>query len=43
VVCAYVAAYSEANPTAVRLMGDLESGYILTPVTADIALKFDSA
>jgi predicted RNase H-like nuclease len=43
VVCAYIAAYSEANPTAVRLMGDPESGYILTPVTADIALQFDSA
>jgi len=42
VVCAYIAAYSEANPAAVRVMGDIETGYILTPVTPDIARAFDS-
>jgi len=43
VVCAYVAAYSEANPTAVRTMGDVDTGSILTPVTSDIARQFDQA
>jgi predicted RNase H-like nuclease len=43
IVCAYIAAYSVANPTAVRVMGDMTSGYILTPVTAEIARDYDSA
>jgi len=42
VVCAYIAAYSEANPTGVRVIGDIESGYIVTPVTPDIARIVDS-
>jgi predicted RNase H-like nuclease len=42
VVCAYIAAYSAANPTAVRVIGDIETGYILTPVTPDIARILDS-
>jgi predicted RNase H-like nuclease len=42
VVCAYIASYSDANPTAVRVIGDIETGYILTPVTPDIARVIDS-
>ena len=41
VVCAYIAAYASTNPTSVRAMGNVETGYILTPVTADIAHRFD--
>lgn len=41
VVCAYIAAYANANPSGVRIMGDVDTGYILTPVTADIARRFD--
>ncbi|GAA1711619.1 hypothetical protein GCM10009745_69640 [Kribbella yunnanensis] len=43
IVCAYIAAYAVANPTAVRAMGDLKTGYILTPVTPQIATAYDSA
>ncbi|GAB3953267.1 DUF429 domain-containing protein [Kribbella albertanoniae] len=42
IVCAYIAAYAVANPTAVRAMGDLKTGYILTPVTTQIANAYDS-
>lgn len=42
IVCAYIAHYASAHPTAVRAMGDPETGYILTPVTPDIATRFDS-
>ena len=31
VVCAYVAAYADRHPDRMRLYGDLEQGYILTP------------
>ncbi|TDD59343.1 DUF429 domain-containing protein [Kribbella antibiotica] len=43
IVCAYIAAYAVANPTAVRAMGNPETGYILTPVTPEIASAYDSA
>jgi predicted RNase H-like nuclease len=43
IVCAYIAAYAVANPTAVRVMGDMKTGYILTPVTLQIASAYDSA
>ncbi len=42
VVCAYIAAYATHRHDAVRVMGDLASGYILTPVTPEIGLAFDS-
>ncbi|WP_121254098.1 DUF429 domain-containing protein [Nocardioides ferulae] len=31
VVCAYVAAYADRHPARMRLYGDLDQGYILTP------------
>jgi len=43
IVCAYIAAYAVANPAAVRAMGDVTTGYILTPVTPQIATAYDSA
>jgi predicted RNase H-like nuclease len=42
VVCAYVAAYATREQASVRVMGDLASGYILTPVTPEIGRAFDS-
>jgi predicted RNase H-like nuclease len=43
VVCAYIATYATHRQDAVRVMGDVTSGYILTPVTPEIGLAFDSA
>jgi predicted RNase H-like nuclease len=40
-VCAYIARYSRHRPEGVRVFGDLATGYILTPVTADIAAAID--
>ncbi|MFC0626390.1 DUF429 domain-containing protein [Kribbella deserti] len=43
IVCAYIAHYAHHQPDAVRPMGDAETGYILTPVTPDIATRYDAA
>ncbi len=37
VMCAYIAAYADAKSTAVRVFGTASTGYILTPVTPEIA------
>jgi predicted RNase H-like nuclease len=37
VVCAYIAAYGHAWPDRVHVFGDACNGYILTPITPDIA------
>jgi len=42
VVCAYIARYAILKRESVRVMGDLTSGYILTPVTPEIGLALDS-
>ena len=42
VVCAYIARYSRHRPQGVRVFGDLDTGYILTPVTAEIAAAVDA-
>ncbi|WP_088284303.1 DUF429 domain-containing protein [Kineosporia sp. A_224] len=42
VVCAYIARYSRHHPEGVRVFGDLASGYILTPVTIEIAAALDA-
>jgi predicted RNase H-like nuclease/predicted house-cleaning noncanonical NTP pyrophosphatase (MazG superfamily) len=41
VVCAYVARYSVERPEAVRVLGSVENGYILTPVTPALAAEID--
>ncbi|HET9653973.1 MAG TPA: DUF429 domain-containing protein [Kineosporiaceae bacterium] len=41
VVCAYIARYSRLAPHAVRVLGTVTDGYILTPVTPDIARAVD--
>lgn len=42
VVCAYIAAFADARPDRVRVLGDVEHGYILTPVTGPIAARIDA-
>jgi predicted RNase H-like nuclease len=37
VVCAYIAAYADANPSLVHYLGDVGTGQILTPITPAIA------
>ena len=41
VVCAYIALYATAKPQRVRVLGNVENGYILTPVTPQIAQRLD--
>jgi predicted RNase H-like nuclease/Holliday junction resolvase RusA-like endonuclease len=41
IVCAYVARYARLDPQDVRVFGDVDKGYILTPVTAEIGTAFD--
>lgn len=41
VVCAYVALVADTRPERVRVLGDTESGYIVTPVTKDMAQIID--
>jgi predicted RNase H-like nuclease len=42
VLCAYIARYSQAMPDSVRTLGDCETGYIITPVTAEMAKAIDA-
>jgi predicted RNase H-like nuclease len=42
VVCAYVGLYAVAAPDRVRVLGDVERGYILTPVTPELAHRVDA-
>jgi predicted RNase H-like nuclease len=41
VVCAYIARYSRLRPDAVRRLGSHEDGYIVTPVTPELAARID--
>lgn len=42
VVCAYIALFATRTPHRVRVLGDVERGYILTPVTAEMARRIDA-
>jgi predicted RNase H-like nuclease len=42
VVCAYVARLAHLSPTRVRTLGTVSNGYILTPVTPQIAARIDA-
>jgi predicted RNase H-like nuclease/Holliday junction resolvase RusA-like endonuclease len=42
VVCAYVARLAHLSPTRVRTLGTVSDGYILTPVTPQIAARIDA-
>jgi predicted RNase H-like nuclease len=42
VVCAYVALVADTRAESVRVLGDVEQGYIVTPVTADMAGRMDA-
>jgi len=41
VVCAYVALVADRRPERVRVLGDTESGYVVTPVTTDMSRRMD--
>jgi predicted RNase H-like nuclease/predicted house-cleaning noncanonical NTP pyrophosphatase (MazG superfamily) len=43
VLCAYVGRYSVARPDAVRILGSVEHGYILTPITPELAAEIDGS
>jgi predicted RNase H-like nuclease len=42
VVCAYIARYTRLRPTAVRVLGDVQDGYIVVPVTPALATVIDA-
>jgi len=41
VVCAYVALVADTRPNNVRVLGDTQRGYIVTPVTTEMAGRID--
>jgi predicted RNase H-like nuclease len=43
VVCAYVALLATQTPQRIHIFGDVESGYIATPLTAEAARRLKSA
>jgi predicted RNase H-like nuclease len=42
IVCAFIALFANARPEAVRVLGTVADGYILTPVTTRIAAQIDA-
>jgi len=40
-ICAYTAVLADREPARVRVLGDLATGYILTPVTPEMAAEID--
>jgi predicted RNase H-like nuclease len=41
VVCAYIALVADTRPERVRVLGDTERGYVVTPVTSEMAGRMD--
>jgi predicted RNase H-like nuclease len=42
VVCAYIARFADACPDKIRVLGGRDDGYIVTPVTPEIATQIDA-
>jgi predicted RNase H-like nuclease len=42
-VCAYIVSLAHRRPDRVRILGTASDGYILTPVTPQLAARIDAA